>query len=1070
MQRPIPISTRLRLLLVCLWTTMLVPVSAQFYNGSQISFGKNRVQHQQFNWQYMRANQYDVYFYPTGKALAQYAFYKIPEVIREVETLLNYTSKKKIQFVVYNTQQDFRESNFAYDDDDFYNQGGVTNIYGTKVYLYFDGNREHFDRMIRAGIMDVYAHWVVQGATMGSNISADYLIRVPQWYYSGLSSFFGQPWYSELDAHLKDGIFTQRYADFDELSAMDATYAGHAFWKYVCDIYGDETLAKVLYFTRSTKSVEKGFMYATGVNFRQLLVEWYKYYFVMYYPDKEKQKPEGNGWIKHPRIKRHYTNFCTSPVNDLYAYVTNEGGQIRVWLKTATQERARCIFKKYAKIEDYPDLSFPILAWHPSEPILGMTLEDKGHCYYYPYNVEEKKWEKRFLVDIEKITSWTYSPDGKMMLLSGFKNGQSDIYLYSFLSRSYQNITQDFYDDYNPVFLNSKQIVFASNRDRDSIRLRDNFMEASPQKNYDLFLYDYEKKEAPLLRITQTPYAQEHHVLRIDDQKIVYLGNDDGLVNRYQALFDSTISRIDTAIHYAFYAKTEPLTDNAYSIVEQSYDVALGSTVDIILKDKVKRIFFTPLDFHTIDSISRSAFRNKLRWEEIRKEEEQKRQDSVKLKGETTPLTHGFVPVLAKDTIDDSSEELAQQEGKEEFYIPVAQGYKVQYTINKLITQADFSFLNTSYQQFEGGKSPIYLNTGFNALFMLGITDLFEDYRITGGFRLSYNMQSNEFMFSYENLSRRLDRQIVLYRQSIGATSGNNVHKQTSNSLFYILKFPFNRVNSLRLSLKGRYETHIVQAISDHTLRQPNKYHLWGGAKLEYIFDSSRELDINLWRGTKINLFAEYEQRAEKETQNLFVIGVDARRSFKLYKNMTFAVRAAASSNVGSARLVYFMGGVDNWINAKFNSSIWVDQSKNYVYQTLATNLRGFQQNIRNGTSFVLLSAEWRVPFVQLIMGRRVSYEFLNSLQLNIFGDVGTAWTGITPYSKDNCLYTRYVESGPISVMIRRQVEPFVGGFGAGIRCSLLGYFLRFDYAWGVEDFKIKQKKGMFLFSIGTDF
>ena len=45
-----------------------------------------------------------------------------------------------------------------------------------------------------------------------------------------------------------------------------------------------------------------------------------------------------------------------------------------------------------------------------------------------------------------------------------------------------------------------------------------------------------------------------------------------------------------------------------------------------------------------------------------------------------------------------------------------------------------------------------------------------------------------------------------------------------------------------------------------------------------------------------------------------------------------------------------------------------------------------------------------------------------------------------------------------------------MGGFGVGARCSLLGYFLRFDYAWGVEDFKIANKKGMFLFSIGTDF
>ena len=55
---------------LCLFLTS----HAQFYNGSQLTFGKNRVQHQNFNWQYLRAEQYDVYYYPTGRALAQYVF------------------------------------------------------------------------------------------------------------------------------------------------------------------------------------------------------------------------------------------------------------------------------------------------------------------------------------------------------------------------------------------------------------------------------------------------------------------------------------------------------------------------------------------------------------------------------------------------------------------------------------------------------------------------------------------------------------------------------------------------------------------------------------------------------------------------------------------------------------------------------------------------------------------------------------------------------------------------------------------------------------------------------------
>ncbi|MBO4504594.1 MAG: PD40 domain-containing protein [Bacteroidales bacterium] len=1045
---------------------------AQFYNGSQLTFGKNRVQHQNFNWQYLRADQYDVYFYPTGKALAQYTYYKVPEYIREIEKLLNYTSRRKLQFIVYNTQQDFCESNFAYDDEEFYNQGGVTNIYGTKIYLYFDGNRAHFDAMIRAGIMNVYAHWLVQGATVSSNMSSDYLINVPNWFYNGLSSYFGQSWNSDVDAHVKNGILTQRYADFEELSPLDATYAGHSFWKYIVDIYGENAIAQVLYRTRTTKTIERGFAYATNVRFRELLVNWYKYYYVMYHPDTKREQLTDEGIVKRPRPRRDYNNIRLSPYDESYAYVTNELGQIRVWFKSPDKNSPRCIFRRYAKTEESPDLSFPLIAWHPDGGVLGMTLEDKGHCYYYPYNLESRKWEKRFLVDVEKITSWSYSPDGRMMLFSGFKNGQSDIYLYSFLARSFTNLTQDFYDDYDPVFLNSKQIVFSSNRPVDTVGLDDDFMEATPQKHYDLFLYDYGTKDPGLLRVTDTRYADEYAARRTVGQQFVYLSDNDGLVNRYVAQFDSAVSRIDTAIHYAHFAKTRPLTDRAYSILEQDYEPYSNRVADITLKGKAKRICLSELDLTNRAEPSFSVYRNKLRNEEIARTRAFMTEDSVRLGTKEKPREHGFVQVYERDERYGRSDadSASANNRKEEFYIPVGSGYRVQYTVNKVVTQADFSFLNTSYQQFEGGTSPIYLNTGFNALVMFGITDLFEDYRITGGLRLSFNLRSNEVMFSYENLARRLDRQIVLYHQSITSQDGDNVYKQGANSIFYILKYPFNKVNSLRLSLKGRYETNVVGSLSDNTLREPNTRHLWAGVKLEYIYDDSKTLYTNLWRGSKVKIFAEYEQRAERDTRNLLVVGLDARRSFKIYRNMTFALRAAASTNVGSARLVYFMGGVDNWINAKFDRTIWVDQSKDYAYQTLATNMRGFQQNIRNGTSFVLLSGELRIPFVQLIAGHQIGFELLNSMQLNLFGDFGTAWTGITPYSKDNCLYTRYIDSGPIHAMIRRQVDPFVGGFGLGLRVSVLGYLLRFDYAWGVEDLKITNKKGMFLFSLGTDF
>ena len=157
-------------------------------------------------------------------------------------------------------------------------------------------------------------------------------------------------------------------------------------------------------------------------------------------------------------------------------------------------------------------------------------------------------------MDVEKITSWQYSPDGQLMLFSGFKNGQSDLFLYSFMARSFQNLTNDFYDDYNPVFMNPQQVVFASNRPVDSILLKDNMMDASRDRKYNLFVYNYKTKDTALLRVTDSPYADEYDIQAVDKQRVLFLSDDGGVVNRYEAVFDSSISRIDTAVHYMYYA------------------------------------------------------------------------------------------------------------------------------------------------------------------------------------------------------------------------------------------------------------------------------------------------------------------------------------------------------------------------------------------------------------------------------------------------------------------------------------------------------------------------------------
>ncbi len=89
-------------LLLFLFTSLCILGRAQFYNGHQMSFGKNRVQYNDFVWSFYRYPKYDVYFNEGGTNLAEYTADYAAKVIPQVEAFFDYTIEKRILFVVYN--------------------------------------------------------------------------------------------------------------------------------------------------------------------------------------------------------------------------------------------------------------------------------------------------------------------------------------------------------------------------------------------------------------------------------------------------------------------------------------------------------------------------------------------------------------------------------------------------------------------------------------------------------------------------------------------------------------------------------------------------------------------------------------------------------------------------------------------------------------------------------------------------------------------------------------------------------------------------------------------------------
>ncbi|MEO9258534.1 MAG: hypothetical protein ABI207_09130, partial [Crocinitomicaceae bacterium] len=286
----------------------------------------------------------------------------------------------------------------------------------------------------------------------------------------------------------------------------------------------------------------------------------------------------------------------------------------------------------------------------------------------------------------------------------------------------------------------------------------------------------------------------------------------------------------------------------------------------------------------------------------------------------------------------------------------------------------------------------------------------------------------------------------------------------------YRISYPFTETFSFRGSVTYRHDKQVFLSMDNASLNRVSDKENQTGATAALVFDNSHTIQENIWEGAKFKIFAEYLNQFSPN-KGMVNLGLDLRYSIKLVKNFVWVNRIAAATSMGQQKLVYYMGGVDNWMlrpNPSFNQNISVDPNQNFAYQTLATPMRGFIQNTRNGNSFFVWNTEFRLPVFAFLSKYPVKNQFLRNLQLVAFGDLGSAWTGHGPYSPDNFFNTQTIVDKPIVIKVQNSREPIIFGFGGGLRMKLFGYFMRFDVGWGVENGNIS-KRPRIQFSLAYD-
>ena len=418
--------------------------------------------------------------------------------------------------------------------------------------------------------------------------------------------------------------------------------------------------------------------------------------------------------------------------------------------------------------------------------------------------------------------------------------------------------------------------------------------------------------------------------------------------------------------------------------------------------------------------------------------------------------------------------------------------YRNLFKVDDLTFQLDNTPLFWGMDLYLQGK---YRFPALGLLMKTGFTDIFEDYRLEMGIRLPVNLNGLEYFLSFEDRKSRLDKKFSLYRRSrtddylVTDTLTNEPWRAKGRNIKHMamaeLRYPLTKFASVQGTVSFQADKVALISENRNSLEVPVFSFSQAGLRLEYIYDNTIPLRLNARKGTKARFFADYFQNIETGADSVrfkmkiknptMVLGFDARHYISLDNKTVLALRSTAAASFGTMKMLYSLGGMENWMFPRFNETIPLPDAKKFTYQMLAAPLRGFQNNIRNGSNFALINAELRIPVTEYLSRTPPSNVMLRNLQLVAFYDVGTAWQGLSPFSKDNPLNTTTIDPGtggavvsPVRVRVNYYRRPIVQGLGFGLRTVFLGYFIRMDYAWGVETGDLQTP--MVYLSLGMDF
>ncbi len=1019
-------------------------------------FGQNKVQYNEFDWNFIVSPNFNVYYYGDNHDLAIFTSKVAEESLDQIGKHLRWRSQKPIKIIVYTSHNDFQQTNIVnvYMSEGI---GGVTELYKNRIVIPFEGSYAQFKHVIHHELVHAIINDMIYGGNVQGVLSGRVLLQVPLWANEGLAEFLSVDWDTKSDMVLRDLAIEENLPQVEQLNYSILAYkGGQSVWQYITKKYGREKVGEVFQQMRRTQNAEKGFESALGVDFEKLTEDWHDYLKKEYWSDinkREKLSDFSEKLTDRSKTKNFYNvSPAFSPDGNTIAYFTDQSGYMDLVLLNVSSGKQKKRLIRGNNSPDFEELKWlqPGLSWSPNGKQIAFASKSGEEDSIIIVNVRNGKY-KKIPIGLDGVFTTSWHPSGNKIAFIGQKNNSNDLYLIDLDDNVVTNLSNDIYSDFNPSWsLDGSKIFFSSDR---SNYKPDIDMSELDFSNNDIFYYDLNTKSVN--QVTNTSYHEDYPVVT-KDNILFYTADYNGVHNIFMHNLDTD--------------ETKPITNVITGIQQIDVNRSSNKIVFSGYKDRGWDLFLidnpTTIESKEIPTTVFYATKDEVQeFEDLRFVKDKSNIDEPEdySKYIFARSYKQYNNADSKNADIDSIPDSLRTTGNYN-----AQQYKTEFSLDYVYTSASIDNL-----------------FGTTGLANIAWSDVMGDHQIRFASNLVLDLDNSDIALSYGYLKNRTNYYGTLFQYANLFSLGYSIDTDYIGLLRdygvgFFAQYPFSKFNRIDVGTTLRGISYEIKEIDYWTgdVRTNYTENLQSFVPLvSWVYDNTTNTYTGPNDGLRQYLTFQFSPDIGDDSLAFKTIKFDIRKYFKINRNYSIATRMMLGRSFGRDPEKFFLGGSsqmtfysDTQTEGRDDSGLYAQRILDYDNSTILEDVffteyvfpvRGARYRERTGENVAVANLEFRFPFINY-----VDVSFPARIRFgNIFGhlflDVGAAWDDSEEFDDSSLVRQKYNLNS-------EDASPIISTFGVGMKIFTPWALVRLDTAWDRYP-NGDYSKPQYILSIGYD-